>query len=121
MGEHADHLHQGFAPRALRIQILGQRLERSFGPSDLLHDEEQILQTSAESVEFPDDQFIALAQLLQSLCQLWLLVRCARDRVCEDLLLRASLLQQLSFLSLSVLLIGADPSITNFHDVVVLR
>ncbi len=70
LGERADHLHHHAAGRGGGVDVLGDRAEAGAGIGDSLHDVQHVFQRARQAVELPDNDDIALAQLVEHAVQL---------------------------------------------------
>ena len=64
-GEAAEHLHHHASGRTGGVDRLGQGAEVGTRGVDLLQDVQQILERARQAIEFPDDERIALPQLIE--------------------------------------------------------
>ena len=61
----AKHLHHHPPCRSRRVDRLGQGAEVGARGVDLFQDVQQVLERARQAIEFPDDERIALAQLIE--------------------------------------------------------
>ncbi len=64
-GEAAKHLHHHAPGRTGGVDCLGQGAEVGARGVDLLQDVQQVLERARQAIEFPDDERIALAHLIE--------------------------------------------------------
>jgi hypothetical protein len=71
LGEGSDHLHHHPAGRGGGVDVLGNGTEARARGADPLHDVQHVLERARQAVELPDDDGIALAQMVEQSMQLW--------------------------------------------------
>jgi len=65
LGECADHLHHHAPGWSGGVDVLRDRAEPRAGFGDPLHDVQHVFQGAGQAVEFPDDDGIAFAQMIE--------------------------------------------------------
>ena len=70
LGEGADHLHHHAPGRGGGVDVLGDRPEAGARLADPLHDVQHVLQRAGQAVELPDNDRVALAQVVEQAVQL---------------------------------------------------
>ena len=80
----ADHLHHHASGRRRGVDRLGQRAEAGASFVNPLHDVQHILQRARQPIELPDDDDIALAQLVEHAVQLGPVPAAAGGGLLED-------------------------------------
>ena len=82
--ERADHLHHHAAGRGGGVDVLGDRPEAGAGLGDPLHDVQHVLERAGQAIELPDDDRVALAQVVEHAVQLGPVPAAARRGLLED-------------------------------------
>src|SRR6185437_2618251 len=70
LGEGSNHLHHHPSGRSGRVDILSDGTEAGAYVADPLHDVQHVLERTRQAVELPDDDGIALAQMVEQSMQL---------------------------------------------------
>lgn len=102
------------AGRRRGVDLVGERAEAHTVSVELFCEVDEVLHGTAEPVEFPDDEGVASANLLERFRQAWSIGLGATDGVLEDLL--AARLGQCLVLQSEVLVCGRDAGVADEHE-----